>query len=239
MRCSIASRPWTIRPSWHSIERPELARRRCRGVGWGDACTEYRRLLGRLPHRSGAAALHSRLQRHRFLRPDDEQRRGYLAPAGSHARGQRATARPTPWPPTASCKRTGPRRLPVSRISVTGGMPPGRASPTRGTTPTTSIVRNGTSIAASVKPYTNGLIKFTSAADVVTITATSPFSRLHEADGKNIDRPHGQHPILRHPMQQVRRNDGDATTRPGHGLAGRDRCRDRGGLLGHRRPGDV
>ena len=53
--------------------------------------------------------------------------------------------------------------------------------------PATSIVRNGTSIAASVKPYTNGLIKFTSAADVVTITATSPYSRLHEANGKNID----------------------------------------------------
>jgi hypothetical protein len=53
--------------------------------------------------------------------------------------------------------------------------------------PTTSIVRNGTSVGASVKPYTNGLIKFTSTADVVTITATSPFSRLHEADGKNID----------------------------------------------------
>ena len=53
--------------------------------------------------------------------------------------------------------------------------------------PTTTIVKNGTSLSASVKPYTNGLIKFTSSADVVTITATSPYSRLHEADGKNID----------------------------------------------------
>lgn len=48
-------------------------------------------------------------------------------------------------------------------------------------------MRNGTSLAASVKAYTNGLTKFTSTADVVTITATSPYSRLREADGKNID----------------------------------------------------
>ena len=53
--------------------------------------------------------------------------------------------------------------------------------------PTTTIVKNGTSLAASLKPYTNGLIKFTSTADVVTITATSPYSRLHEANGKTID----------------------------------------------------
>ena len=48
-------------------------------------------------------------------------------------------------------------------------------------------MKNGTSLGASVKPYTNGLIKFTSTADVVTITATTPYSRLHESDGKNVD----------------------------------------------------
>jgi hypothetical protein len=53
--------------------------------------------------------------------------------------------------------------------------------------PSTTILRSGTSLAASVKPYTNALIKFTSAANVVTITVTSPYNRMHEANGTEVD----------------------------------------------------
>jgi hypothetical protein len=63
----------------------------------------------------------------------------------------------------------------------------GPGIPDYGYAPSTRVLRNGTSLAASVKPYTNALIKFTPATDVVTITATSPYSRMHEADGKNIN----------------------------------------------------
>jgi hypothetical protein len=53
--------------------------------------------------------------------------------------------------------------------------------------PNVSVVHTGTVLKDNVQPYTNALIRFSPAADVVDITASTPFSRLHEADGTDID----------------------------------------------------
>jgi hypothetical protein len=53
--------------------------------------------------------------------------------------------------------------------------------------PTVSVLHEGTVLKANVAPYTNALIAFDSSADVVDITAGTPYSRLHEADGTDIN----------------------------------------------------
>ncbi|HVB91125.1 MAG TPA: hypothetical protein VND70_03395 [Acidimicrobiales bacterium] len=53
--------------------------------------------------------------------------------------------------------------------------------------PTVSVLRQGTVLKGDVAPYTNALIAFDPSADVVDITAGTPYSRLHEADGTGIN----------------------------------------------------
>ena len=53
--------------------------------------------------------------------------------------------------------------------------------------PETNVLRKGTVLTKTVAPYTNALIKFSPATDVVTITTNTFNSRLHEAGGRNID----------------------------------------------------
>jgi hypothetical protein len=52
--------------------------------------------------------------------------------------------------------------------------------------PKVTVLRQGTVIAASVAPYANALIKFNPVADVVTLSATTPNSRLREGNGDEV-----------------------------------------------------
>ena len=52
--------------------------------------------------------------------------------------------------------------------------------------PATSALNVGTVLTSTVAPYTNALIKFDPSADVVTVTASTPYSRMHEASGENV-----------------------------------------------------
>ncbi len=45
----------------------------------------------------------------------------------------------------------------------------------------------GSTLSGTVSPYTNKLVEFTTSANVVDISATTPFSRMHEAEGTEHD----------------------------------------------------
>jgi hypothetical protein len=59
--------------------------------------------------------------------------------------------------------------------------------------PAITLLRTGTVVKGTVAPYTNGLIPFNPSADVVTVTTSTPYSRLHEANGPTVDGVTGSH----------------------------------------------
>jgi hypothetical protein len=59
--------------------------------------------------------------------------------------------------------------------------------------PDTTIVKNRTILRATVAPYTNAVIKFNPAADVVDVSGGTVNSRLHEADGDTVNNPDNEY----------------------------------------------
>ena len=59
--------------------------------------------------------------------------------------------------------------------------------------PHVSVLRSGTVLKDTVAPYTNALIAFNPSAYVVTVTTSTPYSRMHEPDGTNVDDLTGTH----------------------------------------------
>jgi hypothetical protein len=53
--------------------------------------------------------------------------------------------------------------------------------------PAVTVLRTGTVLGGKVAPYTNALIPFSPATDVVHITTTTAYSRLHTGNGANYD----------------------------------------------------
>jgi hypothetical protein len=53
--------------------------------------------------------------------------------------------------------------------------------------PGRQVVANGSDLSGTVPAYTNKLVEFKATANVVDLSATTPYSRLHEANGKEYD----------------------------------------------------
>ena len=59
--------------------------------------------------------------------------------------------------------------------------------------PAITLLRTGTVVKGTVAPYTNMLVPFNPSADVVTVTTSTPYSRMHEAGGSTVDDLTGTH----------------------------------------------
>jgi hypothetical protein len=53
--------------------------------------------------------------------------------------------------------------------------------------PGIQVLANGSDLSGSVPAYANKLVEFKATANVVDVSATTPYSRLHEANGKEYD----------------------------------------------------